>query len=169
MDRDAPFPHDPEGPSPRDVPQPAPASRDDSSTPAHRDSGPSAPGSQPEDPTARLRATVRERTRVKSAVEEVRRSMRAYHLAATQGELGEVYNLASGQAQSVRGLLGTLLSYSKTEIRVERDLARYRPVDVLVVYGSSEKFHRRTGWEPQIPFEQTLRDTLEYWRGQVSK
>jgi GDP-4-dehydro-6-deoxy-D-mannose reductase len=87
----------------------------------------------------------------------------------TQGESGEVYNLASGQAQSVQGLLETLLSYSKTDIRVERDPARYRPVDVPVVYGSLEKFHHRTGWEPQIPFEQTLRDTLEYWREQVSK
>jgi GDP-4-dehydro-6-deoxy-D-mannose reductase len=100
---------------------------------------------------------------------DVRDIVRAYHLAVTQGESGEVYNLASGQAQSVQGLLETLLSYSKTDIRVERDPARYRPVDVPVVYGSSEKFHHRTGWEPQIPFEQTLRDTLEYWREQVSK
>jgi GDP-4-dehydro-6-deoxy-D-mannose reductase len=100
---------------------------------------------------------------------DVRDIVRAYHLAVTQGELGEVYNLASGQAQSVRGLLETLLSYSKTDIRVERDPARYRPVDVPVVYGSSEKFHHRTGWEPQIPFEQTLQDTLEYWRRQVGR
>lgn len=100
---------------------------------------------------------------------DVRDIVRAYYLAVTQGESGEVYNLASGQAQSVRGLLETLLSYSKTDIRVERDPARYRPVDVPVVYGSSEKFHHRTGWEPQIPFEQTLRDTLEYWRGQVGR
>jgi len=95
---------------------------------------------------------------------DVRDIVRAYHLAVTQGESGEVYNLASGQAQSVRGLLETLLSYSKTDIRVERDPARYRPVDVPVVYGSADKFRGRTGWVPQIPFEQTLRDTLEYWR-----
>jgi len=68
----------------------------------------------------------------------------------------------------VWGLLETLLSHSEVEIRVERDPERYRPVDVPVVYGSAEKFHRRTGWEPRIPFEQTLRDTLGYWRGQVA-
>jgi GDP-4-dehydro-6-deoxy-D-mannose reductase len=100
---------------------------------------------------------------------DVRDIVRAYHLAVTQGESGEVYNLASGQPQSVQGLLETLLSYSKTDIRVGRDPARYRPVDVPVVYGSSEKFYHRTGWEPQVPFEQTLRDTLEYWREQVGK
>jgi len=100
---------------------------------------------------------------------DVRDIVRAYHLAATQGEPGEVYNLASGQARSIQGLLETLLSYSQVEIHVERDPARYRPVDVLQVYGSALKFHRLTGWEPEIPFEQTLRDTLEYWRGQVGK
>jgi GDP-4-dehydro-6-deoxy-D-mannose reductase len=99
---------------------------------------------------------------------DVRDIVRAYHLAVTQGEPGEVYNLASGRPQSVRGVLETLLGYARVEIRVERDPNRYRPVDVPVVYGSAEKFHRLTGWEPQIPFEQTLRDTLEYWRAQVA-
>ncbi len=98
---------------------------------------------------------------------DVRDIVRAYHLAVTQGEPGEVYNLASGQARSVHGLLETLLSYARVEISVERDPARYRPVDVPVVYGSAAKFRRLTGWEPQIPFEQTLRDTLDYWRRQV--
>ena len=98
---------------------------------------------------------------------DVRDIVRAYYLAATRGEPGEVYNLASGRPQSVRGLLEILLSYARVEIKVERDPDRYRPVDVPVVYGSAEKFHRLTGWAPQIPFEQTLRDVLEYWREQV--
>ncbi len=98
---------------------------------------------------------------------DVRDIVRAYHLAATQGEPGEVYNLASGRAQSIQGLLDALLSYSQAEIHVERDPARYRPVDVPEVYGSAAKFNRLTGWEPEIPFEQTLRDTLEYWRERV--
>ena len=99
---------------------------------------------------------------------DVRDIVRAYHLAVTEGEPGAVYNLASGQAQSIRGLLDQLLSYSEKEIRVERDPDRYRPVDVPVVRGSAEKFRQRTGWEPHIPFEQTLRDTLDYWRERVS-
>jgi GDP-4-dehydro-6-deoxy-D-mannose reductase len=98
---------------------------------------------------------------------DVRDIVRAYYLAVTQGEPGEVYNLASGQAQSVQGLLDMLLSYSQVEIRVERDPERYRPVDVPVAYGTACKFHRLTGWEPEIPFEQTLQDVLTYWRDQV--
>ncbi len=99
---------------------------------------------------------------------DVRDIVRAYCLAVTEGRPGEVYNLASGEAQSIRALLETLLSYSEVQIQVERDPDRYRPVDVPVVYGSAKKFYERTGWEPRIPFEQTLRDTLTYWREQVS-
>jgi GDP-4-dehydro-6-deoxy-D-mannose reductase len=100
---------------------------------------------------------------------DVRDIARAYHLAVTTAEPGEVYNLASGRPRSVRWLLDKLISESEAEIRVERDPERYRPVDVPVVYGSSDKFSRRTGWEPRIPFEQTLRDTLDYWRGQARR
>ena len=99
---------------------------------------------------------------------DVRDIVRAYHLAVTQGEPGDVYNLASGRPQSVQGLLETLLGCAKVDIRVERDPSLYRPVDVQVVYGSADKFRRQTGWEPHIPFEQTLRDTLDYWRAQVA-
>jgi GDP-4-dehydro-6-deoxy-D-mannose reductase len=97
---------------------------------------------------------------------DVRDIVRGYYLAAVQGGAGEVYNLASGQAQPIQQLLDLLLSYSHAEIRVERDPERYRPVDVPVVYGSADKLRRQTGWEPEIPFERTLRDTLDYWREQ---
>lgn len=100
---------------------------------------------------------------------DVRDIVRAYYLAVMHSELGEVYNLASGQPQSVRSMLEKLLSYSEVNVEVERDPSRYRPVDVPVVYGSAEKFRQQTGWEPQVPFEQTLRDTLDYWRREVGK
>lgn len=95
---------------------------------------------------------------------DVRDIVRAYYLAAVHGEAGEVYNLASGMARSVRWILETLLSFTDADVRVETDPTLYRPADVPVIYGSAEKFRRRTGWEPQIPLEQTLREVLEYWR-----
>lgn len=99
---------------------------------------------------------------------DVRDIVRAYYLAVTRGEPGEVYNLASGQPRSVGGLLETLLRRSKMEIRVEQDPDLCRPVDVPVACGSADKFCRLTGWKPEIPFEQTLLDVLEYWRKQTS-
>lgn len=99
---------------------------------------------------------------------DVRDIVRAYHLAVTEGEPGEVYNLASEQPHAIETLLDILLGFSDVDIQVEKDPERYRPADVPVVYGSAEKFRSRTGWVPQIPFEQTLHDTLVYWRDQVS-
>jgi len=98
---------------------------------------------------------------------DVRDIVHGYHLAATKGKPGDVYNLASGQPHKVSALLDTLLSFTDVHIRVETDPDRYRPVDVPVVYGSAEKFYQLTGWMPEIPFEQTLEDTLDYWREQV--
>jgi len=100
---------------------------------------------------------------------DVRDIVRAYYLAAVEGEPGEVYNLASGRPRSVRRLLEGLLALSEVQVRVEVDPDRYRPADVPVVYGSASKFHRLTGWEPEIPFDQTLRDVLGYWRKQVEE
>jgi GDP-4-dehydro-6-deoxy-D-mannose reductase len=98
---------------------------------------------------------------------DVRDIVRAYHLAVAEAEPGEVYNLSSAAPRSVRGLLESLLSMSTVDIRVEVDPSRYRPVDTPVVYGSADKFRRATGWEPEIPFEQTLKDVLGYWREQT--
>lgn len=47
------------------------------------------------------------------------------------------------------------------------DPERMRPSDVPLLVGDSSKFRRQTGWEPTIPFEQTLRDMLAYWRRQI--
>ena len=98
---------------------------------------------------------------------DVRDIVRAYHLAVTEGEPGEVYNLASGRPQSIQRILEGLLSLTDVSVKVEPDPARFRPVDVPLVYGSADRFSRKTGWVARIPFTQTLEDTLDYWRGEV--
>ena len=50
------------------------------------------------------------------------------------------------------------------KVKVETDKARLRPSDVQLLLGDCSKFRADTGWKPTIPFEQTLRDTLDYWR-----
>jgi GDP-4-dehydro-6-deoxy-D-mannose reductase len=52
-------------------------------------------------------------------------------------------------------------------VAVEIDPARLRPSDVEVLLGDASKFRARTGWEPKIPLEQTLADSLDYWRGRL--
>lgn len=100
---------------------------------------------------------------------DVRDVVRGYHLLITQGEAGEVYNLGSEQAHSVREMLETLVAMANVSITVEQDPERVRPTDVPLIFGDCTKIREQTGWRPRISFEQSLRDVLDYWRGKVSK
>lgn len=98
---------------------------------------------------------------------DVRDMVKAYLLAVTQGEPGEVYNVGSGKAYTIQSLLDAFLASSKVPIEVRQDPARMRPSDIPVLLCDASKFHRRTGWMPIIPFERTLQDILDYWREKV--
>ena len=95
---------------------------------------------------------------------DVRDMVRAYWLALEKCEPGEVYNICTGRAWSIREVLDLLLSMTQAKIEVRQDQARLRPSDVPILLGDNSKFVKATGWQPTIPFEQTLRDMLEYWR-----
>lgn len=77
---------------------------------------------------------------------------------------GEAYNLCSGKGTKMKDILDILLSKAKKEIRVVEDPKRMRPSEVPITVGDNSKFKALTGWEPNIPLERTLEDTLDYWR-----
>jgi GDP-4-dehydro-6-deoxy-D-mannose reductase len=95
---------------------------------------------------------------------DVRDMVRAYWLAVTRGKPGEVYNIATGQGIRIRDLLDRIIGMADVEVKIETDPERLRPSDVEILIGDSSKFRADTGWEPRIPFEQTVRDLLDYWR-----
>ncbi len=95
---------------------------------------------------------------------DVRDIIRGYHLAVTRGAPGDVYNLGSGRAVSIRRLLDLLMSQSRVSLRVEQDPDRLRPSDIPRIVADSTKFHSLTGWKAEIPLEKTLTDTLNWWR-----
>lgn len=100
---------------------------------------------------------------------DVRDMVRAYRLAVERGAPGAVYNMGSGRAVALQTLLDTLLSLSSTSISVESDPARMRPVDVPLVVCDNSRFQLATGWQSEIPLQQTLRDILDDWREQVKR
>jgi len=98
---------------------------------------------------------------------DVRDIVRAYWLAVEKCEPGEVYNISSGKSISIEKILKMLLEMSEIDIEVVKDAERMRPSDVEVLEGDSTKFRELTGWEPEIPLEKTLEDTLNYWRDKI--
>jgi len=98
---------------------------------------------------------------------DVRDMVRAYWLALDRCDPGEVYNICSGRAYSIRELLDLLLGMTTVKVDVKQDPSRMRPSDVPLLLGDSSKFRAKTDWEPQVPFEQTLADILDYWRERI--
>lgn len=98
---------------------------------------------------------------------DVRDVVKAYVKLIVQGEPGETYNMGSGHAVEIRKILDMIISMSVKEIRVEIDPNKIRPVDVPIIEADITKLHELTGWEPHIPLEQTIRETLDYWRMHV--
>ena len=101
---------------------------------------------------------------------DVRDIVRGYWLLLERGEPGEVYNLCSGRSWVIQKVLDFYLDQStKKGITVKVDPARLRPSDVMILEGDPTKIRKAVGWEVEIPFEQTLKDLLTYWRQRVSR
>jgi len=98
---------------------------------------------------------------------DVRDVARAYWLAAVSGRPGGTYNVCSGQPRTIRRALAALLELSGCRAEIEVDPGLLRPADIPTQYGSHERFTADTGWRPEIPFEQTLHDLLEWHRQTV--
>ena len=98
---------------------------------------------------------------------DVRDITRAYLLAMEKGEPGEVYNIGTGQARSVREMLDVMLAACSIKITEEIDPDKLRPSDTPISYADPTKFKRQTGWEPRYSFEQTCLDILNDWRARL--
>lgn len=95
---------------------------------------------------------------------DVRDIVRAYKLLMEEGVAGEVYNVGSGKSVQIKWILDTLLSFSNKKIQVEVDQSLFRPIDIEDIYVDHTKLTNETGWQPEIPLEQTLKDVLDYFR-----
>ena len=97
---------------------------------------------------------------------DVRDAVNAYYMLVTKDpQAGEYYNIGGQYTCSVREMLDTLLSMSTVkDIEVETDPDRLRPIDADLQIPDTTKFEQHTGWKPEIPFEKTMSDLLDYWR-----
>jgi GDP-mannose 4,6-dehydratase len=101
---------------------------------------------------------------------DVRDAVRAYYMLVTVNPIGgEYYNIGGQYTCSVKDMLMHLISLSpmKDKIKVETDPERLRPIDADLQVPDTRKFEAHTGWKPEISFEQTMLDLLNYWRDRV--
>ena len=97
-------------------------------------------------------------------VSDVRDVVRAYETLMDHGTPGTIYNVASGIGRSVQQILDTLIARSKVLVRIEVDPSRLRSSDPPMLVGDATRIKQATGWRPEIPFERTIDDLLDYWR-----
>ena len=94
---------------------------------------------------------------------DVNDAVRGFYLAALKGRRGEAYNLCATTTYQIGDLLQTAIRLSgiKTRVRPARHLMR--PSDEKIIFGSTEKLRKDTGWKPLFSIEQTLGSMLTYW------
>ena len=100
---------------------------------------------------------------------DVRDVIRAYALLAEKGIPGQIYNVCSGKYLSIQSALETLIGLSGLDIEVRPDPARFRPLDIPILWGDNAKLKRQTGWSPEYDIERTLEDLYRYWLARVGK
>lgn len=94
---------------------------------------------------------------------DVRDVVRAYLKLLESGISGEAYNVCSGVERNVGEVLKRMLELSGVNAEMKRVTDKVRPNEQTRHYGANRKLCEDTGWAPEVPFEQSLRDLLESW------
>ena len=98
---------------------------------------------------------------------DVRDVVRAYALAAELD--GGVFNVCSGKSATVAELIEMVSRHARIPVRHEVDPSRLRANDARDLRGSHERLTEATGWKPEIPLDQTVADTLSFWRSELAR
>jgi GDP-4-dehydro-6-deoxy-D-mannose reductase len=99
---------------------------------------------------------------------DVRDVVGAYVQLMEHGRTGEAYNVASGRAWSMQAVLDRLLGLVRVPVTVRQCPGLMRAAETSIICGNPAKLRRETGWAPAFSLDQTLQDTLEYWRAAVA-
>jgi GDP-4-dehydro-6-deoxy-D-mannose reductase len=99
----------------------------------------------------------------KRDISDVRDAVRAMSLVVGKGKSGEAYNIARGEARSIRENIDRLVTLATVPIRIEIVEERRRPLDEPVHWADVSRI-RELGWTAHYSFTDTLKDILDHWR-----
>ena len=103
-------------------------------------------------------------------IADVRDAVKAYYMLVTNERIkpGGIYNIGGKYTTTVKNILNDLISMSKMkDITYQIDPERLRPIDADLQIPNTDRFEALTGWKPEISYEKTMGDLLEYWREKV--
>jgi GDP-4-dehydro-6-deoxy-D-mannose reductase len=94
---------------------------------------------------------------------DVSDTVRGFYLASQKGKPGEAYNLCAVKTHEIGKMLQMAIRLSGVQVEVRQAARLMRPSDEKIIFGSTRKFRKQTGWKPLRSIEQTLASMLEYW------
>ncbi len=94
---------------------------------------------------------------------DVRDTVRAFYLAALKGKPGDSYNVCATTTHQIGEMLRVAIRLAGVKVEIKPASRLIRPSDEKIIFGSSLKFRRDTGWKPVFSLQQTLTSMLEYW------
>ena len=94
---------------------------------------------------------------------DVNDTVRGFYLAATKGKRGESYNLCAARTYRMSQVLDTAMHLSGVKAEIRPAARLMRPSDEEIIFGSTQRIRKDTGWKPLVTFEQTLKSMLDYW------
>ncbi|MDE6672644.1 MAG: GDP-mannose 4,6-dehydratase [Ruminococcus sp.] len=100
---------------------------------------------------------------------DVRDIVRAYRLLGEKGISGKTYNVGRGKAVSIEYILNTAIKLSEVPITHRLDPQRLRASDIPVIEPDVSEIFRDTGWKAEISVEETISETLFYWRKKINQ
>ncbi|HZB27940.1 MAG TPA: GDP-mannose 4,6-dehydratase, partial [Gemmatimonadales bacterium] len=92
---------------------------------------------------------------------DVRDVVAAYVMLLRSGAPGETYNVARGEAISLRDVFHRLAALVGVRAEPVPEPSLVRAEDIPYLVGDPGKLQRATGWSATIPLDQTLRDMVD--------
>jgi GDP-4-dehydro-6-deoxy-D-mannose reductase len=95
---------------------------------------------------------------------DVQDTVRGFYLAAMKGKRGEAYNLCASKTYHIHEILQTAIRLAGIKAEIRPVARLMRPSDEKIIFGSTRKIRKDTGWRALKTIEQTLKSMLDYWQ-----
>lgn len=94
---------------------------------------------------------------------DVQDAVSGFYHAAMKGTPGEVYNLCADRTYQMSEVLQTALCLAQVKAEIRPVPRLMRPSDERIIFGSTSKLQKHTGWRPAKSIDQTLTSMLKHW------